>query len=127
MSIFRKKHVTIYRVRHKKYKHGPYCHCKTKKLKELSDRITIDHRDFYDHPTNVEENIMGSTRHFSGFASLTQLFDWFDGYIAELHTHGYEIAVYKVSKRKVKYGKKQVAFCKPKKCTQTISLMEAEQ
>lgn len=51
-----------------------------------------------------------SAHHFFGFASLGELFAWFDGYAQELHRNRYRIAVYEVGDEFVIYGVRQVVF-----------------
>jgi len=51
---------------------------------------------------------------FCGFSSLDDLIQWFDSLIPQLEFYDYCVSIYKVKKRFVRFGKRQVVFQRAK-------------
>lgn len=102
----------VYRVEHKRHRHGPYrCeNLKTKKCKDLAWALLGDHDSDFEHPCPQEEGILMRERDYCGFISIEQAVEWFDGWLDRLHFAGYCLAVFEVPEDYVKLGERQAVF-----------------
>lgn len=71
--------------------------------------------DFYDdkiHPEPWDDQIedFDIINHLCGFASLSDLYRWFDSTIHHLAKGGFFIAIYEVAEEFISFGNKQLAF-----------------
>lgn len=119
---------TVYRVEHKRYRHGPYnlSSIKTNKCRKLSWKLVNAADTVRRHPSPCMDGIRNfGDADYCGFESLEQLMDWFEDCIDELHEHEYHVCVFEVPEWTVKRGRRQVVFRrKDTKRKRTISLLE---
>lgn len=99
----------VYRVE-KFDKFGPYRGNPTgnpKCLKKLD-------ADFCRHPLPKEDGLYGNVdqRCCFGFKSLDSVVDWFDEIIDELANEGWYISIYKIKKKFIRFGRRQIYFRK---------------
>jgi hypothetical protein len=63
------------------------------------------------HPVPVDDGINGMHRlDVCGFISIDAAIDWFGKYVDKLEEEGVYLSVYKIKKKFVKFGKRQVCF-----------------
>jgi hypothetical protein len=118
---------TVYRVEHKRYRHGPYNtrNIKTKKHLKLSKELADLASSPVIHPLPGEDGITFEEGDYCGFESLSALLIWFRGSIERLHAHGYHVCVFEVPDNTIKYGRSQLTFRrKETRRKRTISLLE---
>lgn len=82
----------IYRVEHKRLRHGPYSlgHMETAKAKDLQRRLMDAHRSCSKHPPIIGDPAI----HACGCSSLEALQKWFKEFWNALHHAGYVVRVY---------------------------------
>ncbi len=64
------------------------------------------------HPTPDVDGIDIAKEDVCGFDSLDKLLDWFGHVLPQLEARGFRTCVYRVKKKFVKRGKRQVCFVK---------------
>ena len=107
--------VEVYRVAHPMNDgRGPYCGYGpgSNALIDLAWKMQSTHLDD-DHPAPEQEGITrfaGFLGDRCGFSSVDKLYDWFEGWLAQLDEAGYELRTYRVNRRHVRAGLKQVVF-----------------
>ena len=117
----------IYRIEHKFMCTGPYNQRVRKRgfidfqQKLMDTHNTMDKAGWGDdgiydeirrRNDNLENPFVDANEYISGFFSIRQVYDWFDGFIDDLHKYGYILAVYDIPDLYVIVGnhRKQVAF-----------------
>lgn len=97
----------VYRVE-KENGEGPYVNTH---IPHVSSHTS---RHFDTHPNPYMEGISFTDKDFCGFESVASLKAWFDTCNEPLHSAGYSMSIYSVSKRKVKFGTYQLVFQRDK-------------
>ena len=107
--------ITVYRVEHIIYHHGPYQSGMSKRHKDFSARLRDSARlSTSMWPSPESEGIEMSEDDYCGFDSLASLIDWFILWLGELEAHDYHIAVFDVAEEDVQVGASQVVFPRKK-------------
>lgn len=107
----------IYRIEHPQTGDGPYGESLNDlKLADTSlCKMGWEHCD-YNHPGMWEEfnkyGVDSPRDYYCGFDTIENLKDWFDGWLECLHTNGFEVRIYSISKMDCMIGKYQSIFIK---------------
>lgn len=111
----------VYRIEHSVSRIGPY-HCALPHdypnrnmavaVSNLTDALQAAHSTLAavtTHPTMYADVLVRTDEDlYCGFTSIAQLLEWFDGFMADLHSAGYIVCVYE--SEHVFHGSRQVAF-----------------
>jgi len=106
----------VYRIEHKKDGLGPYAfRSENEYLNKILDALG-DGTSTNRHPLPCYDEMNAdriTTSHFFGFETKEALNDWFSNkWIKFLYSNDFRVYQYKVLKKKVLFGRKQVAFIK---------------
>lgn len=108
----------VYRVEHSVDGCGPYMSntlegkFRPQYIQRLANSLGTKHNGDSEHCVIWEEvgNQGFSSRHFCGFESMEQLYNWFRGFITSLFECGYVFKTYNVPDQYVLRGRYQLAF-----------------
>ncbi|MHC4371273.1 MAG: hypothetical protein ACYSW8_26975 [Planctomycetota bacterium] len=109
---------TVYRVEHIAYRHGPYNSSRTlfknDGCRQLAHKLGTEF-DWDHNPPPPYDGIKDhGDDHYCGFASLDDLFIWFNRWLEDLQENDYHVTVFEVEDEDVLKGRKQVMFRRKK-------------
>lgn len=104
----------IYRIEKTDTRNGPYC----KSTFSDAETLLSAHNGSDMHPGPPQSfdtqwsqiSMLEQLRYHFACESIEQLFEWFDGFLDDLHEDGFVIRAYEVPDEDIMYSPKQIAF-----------------